>query len=199
MKNMFLNKSMILITKYNNHYSEEEKEKLKYGLEGLYLTITKIIIIIILSLMFDMTKEVITILILFNLIRYFAFGFHAETSKQCLIISTMQFIVLPLIVSYSEINLLVKSIIAIACTIKISIFSPADTIKRPLPNKRKRLIRKLISTSIALIYTFIMIISKTKLSDILLCTLIIQTINISPVLYKIFKQPYNNYKNYISK
>lgn len=199
MKNMFLNKSMILITKYNNHYSEEEKEKLKYGLEGLYLTITKIIIIIILSLMFHMTKEVITILILFNLIRFFAFGFHAETSKQCLIISTMQFIVLPLIVSYSEINLLFKSIIAIACTIKISIFSPADTIKRPLPNKRKRLIRKLISTSIALIYTFIMIISKNKLSDILLCTLIIQTINISPVLYKIFKQPYNNYKNYISK
>lgn len=196
MKNLFLNQSINAITKYNPNYNSEELEKLKYGLEGIYLTITKTIVLLLLSITFRITKEVLLILALFNFLRYFAFGFHAETSKQCLIISSLQFIGLPLIIFYSKLSLLLKGIIAITCTIKIMILAPADTIKRPLPNKKKRLIRKIISTLIALIYTFVIIISKNKLSEIFLCALIIQMINVSPIIYKIFKQPYNNYKNY---
>ena len=44
MKNLFLNNSISFLKKYND-YSEEEIEKLMYGLEGLYLTITKLVII----------------------------------------------------------------------------------------------------------------------------------------------------------
>ena len=46
MKKNFLDKSISFITKYKK-YSKKDIEKLEYGLEGLYLTITKAIIIII--------------------------------------------------------------------------------------------------------------------------------------------------------
>lgn len=198
MKTVFLNHSINTITKYNPNYNSEELEKLKYGLEGLYLTITKTIVILILAIIFKITKEILIILVLFNILRYFAFGFHAETSKQCLIISSFLFIGLPLIIFYADLSLLLKGILAIICTINIMVLAPADTIKRPLPNKKKRLVRKTISTLIALIYTIIILISKNTISQLFLCVLIIQTINISPIIYKIFKQPYKNYKNYIS-
>ena len=86
MKDKFLNSCINFITKYNN-YTEKDIKKLRYGLEGIYLTLTKTIIIILLSLIFKIFFEVITIIILFNIIRYFGFGFHAEKSWQCLLMS----------------------------------------------------------------------------------------------------------------
>ena len=44
MKNAFMEKSMNFITKYDN-YSEKDIEKMRYGLEGIYLTVSKTIII----------------------------------------------------------------------------------------------------------------------------------------------------------
>ena len=47
MKEKFLNDSINLITRYNNTYTEDDIDKIKYGLEGLYLTVTKLIIIVL--------------------------------------------------------------------------------------------------------------------------------------------------------
>ena len=69
MKERFLNSCINFITKYND-YTEKDIKKLRYGLEGLYLTITKTIIILILALVLKIFVEVISIIILFNLIRY---------------------------------------------------------------------------------------------------------------------------------
>lgn len=194
MKNMFLNQSMSLITKYNN-YSEEEKEKLKYGLEGIYLTITKSIIIVLIAILLNMLKELIIILVLTNIIRFFAFGFHAKTNTECLFVSSFLYIVIPLIIIYLHPSKIIQITIAVICTLTIMIFAPADTVKRPLPNKKKRLIRKIVSTSIALVYT-ILICTTNNISELILCALIIQMINVNPVIYMLFKQPYKNYKNY---
>ena len=53
MKSFFINNSIKIITNYNKNYNQEELEKLKYGLEGIYLTITKTIIIILLGILFN--------------------------------------------------------------------------------------------------------------------------------------------------
>lgn len=192
-----MNSSLELVTKYNSKYTEEDMEKLKYGLEGIYLTITKTVVIIILAIVFGILKEMLCILLLFNIIRYFAFGFHAKKSWHCLVMSSTLFVGLPLLIFYLHPSFLVKAIISTISTIIIMIFAPADTVKRPLPNKKKRLIRKLASTTIAIIYTVILLITKDKVAEIFLCALIIQTINVNPITYMIFKQPFNNYKNYI--
>ncbi len=195
MKKLFLDKSVSFITKYNK-YSKKDIDKLRYGLEGLYLTITKTIIILLLSLLLGIFKEVIIVIILFNIIRYTGFGFHAEKSYQCLITSTIFFICIPLFFLKTSLDFNIQIIISIFCIYSYLLFAPADTVKRPLPNKKKRIIRKILTTLIGIIYLLLIILLRNNyLSALLLSSLVIEAIIISPITYKIFKQPYNNYKN----
>lgn len=195
MKQLFLNKSISFITKYKK-YSKKDIEKLKYGLEGLYLTLTKTVIILLLSVVLGIFKEVLLVIVFFNIIRYTGFGFHAEKSYQCLITSIINFICIPLIFLKLNIPLYVQVIISIICVINFLLFAPADTIKRPLPNKKKRIVRKILTVLIGIIYTLIILIfNNSFFAPLLLSSLVLEVIVINPITYKIFGQPYNNYKN----
>ena len=195
MKKKFLDWSINFLKKQNS-YSEQEIKKLRYGLEGIYLTFTKIIIILLSSIIFGIFKEVIILLLLFNIIRYFSFGFHAEKSYECLIVSLFNFILVPFFLLNIEQSLITNLIIYIITFICFLLFAPADTPKRPLKSKRKRIIRKILTIIIALIYIVLsMIFRDYYISDILICSLITAAILVTPVTYMIFNQSYNNYKN----
>lgn len=193
MKNFVINKSVNYIKKYNN-YSNDEIEIIKYGLEGIYLTITKVLIIIILSIILGIFKEVIIFLLLFNIIRSTAFGLHATKSYICLIASTLIFILIPYLCLYININMFIKSLISILCILYIYKYAPSDTVKRPIVNRKRRLTYKTISTLICIYYSFILLFIKNSfLSNALLFSMILECFMISPIVYKIFKLPYNNY------
>ena len=194
MKQVFLDNSMNLICKYQT-FSDIDQKKLRYGLEGIYLTLTKTIVLLILSICLNILKEFLLVLLFFNVIRYTGFGFHAKKSSQCLFISILDFIVIPYTLFHIYIPANSIYVILAICIIHFILFAPADTIKRPLTNKRKRIIRKLLTIMIGLIYTFIIVFSHNEwISKILLATMMIEAINIHPLLYKAFGQPYGNYK-----
>ncbi len=196
MKEKYLNSTISFITKYKE-YSNEEIENMRYSLEGLYLTFTKLIIIFSLSIILGIFKDVIILLILFNIIRFTGFGFHAKTSLQCLITSTIFFVFLPYLVLSLEPNRIFMLIISLCSLVFLAVFAPADTIKRPLPNKKKRLYRKIGTIAIAIIYiTMSFIIKNNTISYLLIISLIIESIMVSPFIYKIFGQPYRNYLKY---
>lgn len=194
MKNYFLKNTLSFLNKYHD-YSDVEKEKLLYGLEGIYLTITKLIVIIILAIVLNITKEVFILLILFNIIRYFGFGIHAKKSIECLITSTIMFIVIPYIfIKYASIE--ITYIISIISAISLIFFAPADTPKRPFYNKKKRIIRKILTVGVSAIYLLLSFYIKNNLiTRLLLLSIILQAIVVNPITYKLLKQPYNNYKN----
>lgn len=198
MKASFINNTIAFLQKYNT-YSKEDIEKLEYGLEGIYLTFTKLILLFFIATLLGFVKEFVILLLLFNVIRYTGFGFHAEKSYQCLIISAFCFLIIPLFFINIVLSKSIYIVICIFCTINYLLFAPADTIKRPLPNKKKRIIRKIITTIIGLVYSILSIVFYDHwISAILISTLLIQVIVINPLTYKILKQPYNNYKNYKS-
>ncbi len=198
MKSIFMNNTMAFLKKYNN-YSEKDLEKLEYGLEGIYLTITKLVVLSICAVLLGITKQFIALLILFNIIRYTGFGFHAEKSWQCLICSSIGFILIPLFFTRVELAKSAYAIIDLICIISYLLFAPADTIKRPLPNKKKRIIRKTITVIVGIIYSVLNIVFfEHWISSILISSLVIQAIVINPLIYVLFGQPYNNYKNYNS-
>lgn len=171
---------------------------MRYGLEGIYLTITKLVIIVAVALLLGILKEVIITLILFNVIRYTGFGFHAEKSVQCLFISLFQFVILPYILINVVIPKNIVFIICIICVVSYFFFAPADTIKRPLPNMKKRKIRKWSTVFIGIIYSILLFIfSDTFIAPLFLSALIVEAIVINPLLYMAFGQPYNNYKTYV--
>jgi len=196
MKEQFLNSSINLITK-NKQYTHEEIEIISYGLEGLYLTLTKMIIIITLSLILGILKETINLLLCYNIIRSQSFGLHASKSIYCLISSIIFFIGGAFLCKYISLpNWLIIST-SLLCNIFLILYAPADTHKRPLINEKKRKRFKKLSIILGIIYTILIIIFiEHPITNFLLLGMLEAVLMILPISYKIFKLPYNNYKNY---
>lgn len=196
MKEKFVNGCISIIQSNNPNISKKEILKMRYGLEGLYLNITKIIFIFLIAFLLGILKETLLLLLVFNIIRFVAFGVHAKRSIDCLISSTIFFIGFPLLCIHVTIPILIKYIIFIPLVALIGIFAPADTEKRPLKNKKKRIIYKVLSIIMAIIYMILSIVIKDNtISNYFIFALIIQIIVILPITYKIFGVSYNNYKN----
>ena len=195
MKELFLNKAMNLIQQYHDPYTKEELELLRYGLEGIYLTITKLVIIAVFAFLLHMEYEVFLLLVFFNIIRFTGFGVHAGDSKTCLITSTIYFIVIPYIFLHLSMDFWIQAIICSVCILSYLLYAPSDTVKRPLRNKKKRLIRKIVTVIIGIIYTLgVFLIPNAIISRLLLISLVIQMIVILPITYRILGQPYCNWK-----
>lgn len=196
MKNYIINSTMNYILKYNS-YNNIKQEELKYGLVAIYLLVTKLIIILIISTLLGILKEVILFTIIYIPIRAVSFGLHATKSWICLISSTLIFVGLPFISKYLVIPMYIKSIIGIVSILLMFKNSPADTHKRPIINKKRRLFFKYSSVLISIIYTLLSIfINNSFIADCLLFAMLIQCFLTSPLVYKLFKLPYNNYKNF---
>lgn len=197
MKKKILDFCMNLIENSKPSISKKEKDKIRYGLEGLYLTITKMIVITIVAYILGILKEYLILLITFNGIRLFGFGVHAKKSSHCLFSSMLFFILFPILCKELYISTLYKKILAIPLIMLVLILSPADTEKRPLKNKNKRLLYKFLSTTIAFIYMFLSInIKNNMISNCFMFALVIQIIIMLPITYKLFGVSYNNYKKF---
>ena len=197
MKKIVMKKIMNYV-KNNTKYNDTQLLEIEYGLTGIYLTISKMIIISIISLFLGIFKDMIIFMVLLNIIRTFAFGLHATKSWICLISSAIIFVGVPLISHYLTLNLLLKLFIGILCIIFIFKNSPADTKKRPIVSIRRRLILNYISTTIAIIFVIIsLIINNNYISNSLIFALILENFLISPLAYKIFNLSYNNYIDFL--
>ena len=196
MKKQFLNFCEKTIIN-NKNINEEELEIINYGLESIYLTLVKIVIIIFLSLLLGIFKEVILMIVSYNIIRFFAFGLHAPNSTSCLITSIILFIGGAYVSVYLDISIYIKIIISFISILLISIYAPADTEKRPLINRKKRMKYKYISIVVSIFMSFFLIkFHDSYLSNFLLIGLIEEVIMILPITYKLYKLPYDNYKTY---
>lgn len=196
-KKIIISNSIRTIRRYYPNYSDEDIEKIQYGLESIYLSLTKVIVILLLSIFLNIFKETIITLLLFNILRTTAFGIHASKSWICWITSVPTFIGIPLICKYITFPIYILLIIASISLINFILFAPADTVKRPLIRKKRRIVYKVLTVIIGIIYLTIIIICKNNfIQNCLSASMLIETILISPLTYKIFNMPYNNYKSY---
>ena len=196
MKEKFLNSSINLITT-KKEYTEDEIAMIRYGLETIYLTLSKMIIIFAIAYLLKITKDVLILLLTYNIIRSKAFGLHASKSIYCLISSIVFIIGGAFLCKYLIIPKWIIIILALLCNISLFLYAPADTHKRPLINKKKRKRFKIISTLLGIVYTILIIIFiDYPISNYLLIGMMEAVLIILPISYKIFKLPYNNYKNY---
>lgn len=197
MKKKFLDNSINRIRKKYPEYDEEKLEIIAYGLEALYIMITKTIVIFSIALILGIIKEVLLILVSYNILRTTAFGMHAKKSSHCYIISSVLFIGMGLICKYVDINMYVKLLIAGLSFITLVIYAPADTYKRPLLNEKKRKNYKIITIINGLIYLILIIVLKNnEISNYLVMGILDASLMIHPLIYRMFQLPYNNYKKY---
>lgn len=197
MKKFFINKSLKLIKKNNNNLSDIKLEEIEYGLESLYLTYTKFIVLTGLAIILGIFKEYVILLVAYNVIRTFSFGLHATKSIYCLLSSLICFIGGVYVCEYLYIPLTIKILVSIFCVYCLIRYAPADTEKRPLINKKKREMYKVISVLLGCCYlVLICIFNKHIVSNYLLVGMVEAVIMIHPLIYKMFNLPFDNYKNY---
>lgn len=199
MKDVIVNNSLKLLNK-TYQYDNDTFDRVKYGLETIYISITKMVVILSISLIFGLIKETLLTIIFFNGLRTYAYGIHAKKSWQCYISSTTIFVLLPYIFKFIEFNVIQKILIVMISFLSYILFAPADTHKRPLINKEHRKKLKINTLIICSIYSIIIFISKNELlNNIIILSMIIESFVINPIIYKIFNMPYNNYKTYKTK
>lgn len=200
MKELVVNSIMNNITKYYD-YDNTKINEIKYGIESLYLTISKTIIIFIISILINMTKELILLFTFYSLIRLTGFGVHAKKSWHCWVTSITMFILIPLLIKYVTLNQELIIISYIVFTLLLIKYAPADTEKRPLINKKKRIIYKVLTITLAITYLIYSLIYKdnTIIINTLYFSVLLEVILILPCTYKLFGVKYNNYKNYKKK
>ena len=90
-----------------------------------------------------------------------------------------------------------KITIIIISYINYPAFAPADTVKRPLTNAKKRKYRKIASCIIAFIFSIISILFDNTISTSIFISLMLEAIMINPITYKLYGMPYKNYKNFV--
>lgn len=196
MKNICLNYSINSIKKYYPNYSETQLEEIRYGLEGIYLSITKLVVISIVSIILNLFNEMLIMLICFNVLRMTGFGIHAKKSIDCWISSTIMFIGFPYISKLLIIPLPIHVVMSFVLFILILLYAPADTYKRPLIKKKKRIIYKIITSINTVILITISFFTNNTITNLILFGILTEVILVNPLTYKIFKLPYKNYKTY---
>lgn len=190
-------KNIMLSIRNNTDYTEQKLNEIKYGLESLYLTLTKIGVIYVISIILRTYKELSLIFLFYGILRLTGFGIHAKSTKECWIASLLVFVLFPYLLKLIVIPKYINIILSLIGTILLLIYSPADTVKRPLIHKKKRIMYKVITTLLASIYTVIVIFTKNNiLSNTLTFSIILEMAMVLPISYKLFGLTYNNYLNY---
>ncbi len=197
MKDLIIGKQLNVIKKYNN-FDDDKLAVIKYGLESIYILITKTIIILLVSYLLGLLKQTVIFLVCYNFIRIPSFGLHATKSWICLVSSLLIFIILPFICTVITIPMYLKIIIGLIGLAFIIKNAPADTYKRPIISKKRRMFFKICSSIVTItMILFSLFIEDQFLANSLLFSIILQCFMISPTVYKFFKLPYNNYKRYV--
>lgn len=197
MRNHIIGSCMKIVADNNEDLDKTKLDEIEYGLVSIYILITKLIVIFTLAFILGIFKEVITFSLIYAIIRAPSFGIHASKSWICLIVSSIVFLGIPYINLSVTITPIFKVVLGIISITLIFKNSPADTHKRPIVNLKRRKIYKMISTIIAITFTVIsLLINNNFISNCLISSLLIQCVIISPLTYRLFKMPYNNYKDY---
>ncbi len=199
MKEKFVNSSIKFISKYQE-CDDLKIKKLNYGLQGIYNLIVKLSIVIIIAIITKTINQTLLFLLFYAGIRTFSYGLHAKSNLACWITTIIIYNIIPYFIKNINFPIYMSYIALIVALISMILWAPADTPKKPLIRKKNRKKCKIISIIVVIIYTIIIfMINNTMITNSITYALIIQSIVINPLTYKITKTQFNNYKYYKKK
>lgn len=166
----------------NTKYDEIKLEEIKYGLYGTYTLITKTSIIILISLLLNMFDYFIIFLLFYCIVRSVGYGCHARTNYECWIISIILLLGIPYFFINIKLSFFAKSIIWSVCFINYLIFCPADTEKRPMINRLRKLKFKFAILTISILY-LILIFKFESISNLILGAMVLEALLTNPIGY----------------
>ncbi|KLU74752.1 accessory gene regulator ArgB-like protein [Clostridium botulinum] len=180
-----LNKITLQITNYirenSNIKNEDDLDRINYSLQAILGDLIKFIVLTIIFWGLGRLKYFLFSASILISLRIFMGGYHCRTFMRCLFTSLIIFLItsfigpkIPILNQYTYYGL---SIFSILITV---IYAPFPNIKRPIKNKKRRQILKLISI-FSLIVWISLLLFKLNTSSYLNCgflTLLLQAIQI---------------------
>ena len=183
---------------------DEEAEVIKYGLELIIGEVPKILLLFIIAIVLKIGWLVIFAYFTMLPYKIVAGGFHLKTNIGCTIGTLSIYYGNVLISKYITLTQIYTKYIVILIAfvfsmIMVSLYAPADTVNLPILTKRERKTKRILSYVFATITLLVAIIIKDNiLSNILLLNVLIESICISKVAYKLTKNEYG-YENYLKE
>ena len=138
MKNVVINSLMNSVVKYKD-FDEIKLKEVKYGIESFYITITKTVVIFSIAYVLNLFETLLVFMCFYTLLRLNGFGLHAKKSWQCWVVSTVIFLLIPYLCLNIFVNKNIQIILALICLMLILKYAPADTEKRPIINRKKKI------------------------------------------------------------
>lgn len=182
MKEVVVNKLMLNIKNKNKDLDKVKLEEIRYGLYGLYTLITKTTVIILISLLLGFFKYFFIFFIFYVILRSIGYGCHANSNIKCWILSTVLLLGIPYLFLNISMSFLAKSIIWSICFINFLIFCPADTEKRPMISKLRKLKFKTCILFISIIYLVIVYYNK-NISNLIIASMVLEALLTNPLGY----------------
>lgn len=187
MKDRVVNYLLEKIKKSNESLDAIKIEEIRYGLIGVYTMVSKTSVILAISIILGFFKKFIVFLFLYGFLRSVGFGTHAKSNLMCWIFSTVMLLGIPYIFTIINISNTWKIFIWIICFVNFLIFCPADTDKRPMINKMRKLKFKFIMLIISLIY-LALLFKVESASNLVLASMVLEALLTNPLGYILMGQ-----------
>lgn len=184
--------------------NDERAEVINYGLQLIIGEIPKLILLFALAAIFKIALLVIFAYISMLPYKIVAGGFHLKTNIGCTIGTLLiyygnVFISKNIVFQPEWLKLLSVGFIWVLSIIMIKKYAPADTMNLPILRKKDRRIKKNLSYLFATLTLIVgLIIKNNTLSNILIFNVLIETLCITQLAYKITKNEYG-YRTYLKQ
>lgn len=182
---------------------DERAEIILYGLQLIVGEVPKIILLFAVAILLKIGWLVIFAYATMLPYKIVAGGFHLKTNLGCMIGTFVVYfgnvLISKYIVLFTETKYLLTLFTLIFSIIMICLYAPADTINLPILRQKERKTKKVLSYILAIITLIAsLLVQNSTLSNILLFNVLIETICISKLAYRITKNEYG-YKTYLKQ
>ncbi len=181
--------------KENSEIDDERAEIIKYGLQLLLGEVPKFFIMAAIAWALGILKLTIICFILMLPYRMFSGGFHLKTHIGCIVGTSLMYTGNAFVSQYIQISLEQKIVFAVLlwifAWIMIYKYAPADTENVPIISKKERRKKKILSYIMVTI-TIVAgcLVKNNVISNILLFGVLIQTISITRIAYRLTNNRY---------
>ncbi|MDP4177186.1 MAG: accessory gene regulator B family protein [Bacillota bacterium] len=187
---------LIQFVKNNVDKTDEEIEKIKYGIQVIIMNIFKMFILFITAYFLRILIYTLIAFIAFGILRSFASGVHADSSMKCILLNYMVFLGNVYFSLSFSLNRVLITILFLISLILIINYAPADTAERPLISKELRKELKIKAIITLFIFGILsLLLSNSIYGKVITYSTFEEAFFITPLCYKIFGKPYRNYEN----
>lgn len=167
----------------------ESIEKVEYGIAILTLNLAKTVLLLLLTLCLGITQYTLVYILAIVSIRFFSFGIHLKNSWGCLLWGLADYIGGVYIALYISLNLPIRFIIFAVCFLLLGLYAPAGTRARPIGALQYKPLKENTLVVLCLLFGiswFLLKLGYTAYSNIIMVSMISQTISVLPITFYIF-------------